>query len=315
MSFSSTVKEELCKVAGKPCCELAELAALLHGGSSLQLAKGEKRLVFRAESAVVARRAFTLLKGVFSVKPQLYALQRRTSGRKGYRVAVLGEEAALVLEAAGLLKQKGGGFTLSRRVPLSLLRRDCCKRAYLRGAFLASGYLSDPERAYHLEFTPGDESYARSLCLFLIRRGIAAKEITRKEARLVYVKDSEQIVQLLSLMGAHAALLNMESVRVTKEVRNRVNRIVNCEQANIGKIMDAAQRQIAAIETIELHSGFQKLSPALRRMAEMRVEYPDLPLKELGELFSPPIGKSAVNHRLRKLEEIARDLSEEQGQE
>jgi DNA-binding protein WhiA len=309
------VKEELCKVAGKPCCQLAELAALLHGGASLQLARGEKRLIFRAESAVVARRAFTLLKGVFSLKPQLYAFQRGASGRKGYRVAAAGAGAELVLEATGLVKRKEGGLALSRRVPLSLLRRDCCKRAYLRGAFLAGGYLSDPEKAYHLEFTPGDEGYARSLCLFLIRRGVAAKEITRKETRLVYVKDSEQIVLLLSLMGAHAALLTMESVRVTKEVRNRVNRIVNCEQANIGKIMDAAQRQIAAIESIERNAAFQRLSPALRRMAEMRIEYPDLPLKELGELFSPPIGKSAVNHRLRKLEEIARDLNEEHGQE
>ncbi len=318
MSFSSAAKQELCRLEGyKSCCALAELAGLLHGCASLHLSREGWGLTLGTESPAVARRANRLLKEVFSARPQLSTMQRRSFGHtKVYRVSVRpGEGVRDILVAAGLLKQDEGGLRLLHAVPTGLLRRQCCKYAYLRGAFLASGYLNDPGKGYHLEISGPDAGYAQSLSRFLNRLGLRARVVERKEQQVVYLKDSEQIVTFLGMIGAHTALLKMESVRVEKDMRNRVNRIVNCEQANIEKTLSASQRQVEAIRTLERLGGLKRLTPALLKTAELRLEYPDATLQELGEYFSPPAGKSAVNHRLRKLEELALAWKESAGEE
>lgn len=318
MSFSSLAKQELCRLEElRDCCALAELAALLHGCAALHLGREGWRLSLSTESPAVARRTALLLKHVFLVSPQLNTLQRRRLGRsKVYRLTLgPGPEVLQILLKTGLMRQSEEGLTFARAVPGSILRRSCCRYAYMRGAFLATGYLNDPEKGYHLEICGTDAEYAASLCRWLNRQGLRARVVSRKEVQVVYIKDSEQIVTFLSMVGAHKALLEMENVRVEKDMRNRVNRIVNCEQANIEKTLSASQRQVEAIQDLERLGGLRRLSPALLKTAELRLEYPDATLQELGEYFSPPVGKSAVNHRLRKLEQLACEWKEKLGEE
>ena len=189
-----------------------------------------------------------------------------------------------------------------------LLSRTCCKRAFLRGAFLASGSISDPQKSYHFEIVCQEQQQAQLLQELYHAFELDAKIVQRKKYYIVYLKEGAQIVDALNVMGAYVALMNLENVRIFKEMRGSVNRIVNCETANINKVVGAACRQVEDIRYIQSKVGLDELPPALREMAQIRLEYPDSSLKELGELCDPPVGKSGVNHRLRKLGEIARKL-------
>lgn len=189
-----------------------------------------------------------------------------------------------------------------------LLERNCCKRAFLRGAFLASGSISDPQKSYHFEIVCQEQPQAQLLQELYRAFELDAKIVQRKKYYIVYLKEGAQIVDALNVMGAYVALMNLENVRIFKEMRGSVNRIVNCETANINKVVGAACRQVEDIRYIQSRVGLDELPPALREMALIRLEYPDSSLKELGELCDPPVGKSGVNHRLRKLGEIAKKL-------
>lgn len=189
-----------------------------------------------------------------------------------------------------------------------LLERTCCKRAFLRGAFLASGSISDPQKSYHFEIVCQEQSQAQLLQELYHAFELDAKIVQRKKYYIVYLKEGAQIVDALNVMGAYVALMNLENVRIFKEMRGSVNRIVNCETANINKVVGAACRQVEDIRYIQSKVGLDELPPALKEMALIRLEYPDSSLKELGELCDPPVGKSGVNHRLRKLGEIAKKL-------
>lgn len=178
-------------------------------------------------------------------------------------------------------------------------------RAFLRDAFLETGSMSNPEKGYHLEFVCEDEKHAHELIETMRKFEIIAKTVPRKRYTIVYIKESEDIVKLLNVMGAHKCLMDLENLRILKDVRNSVNRRVNCETANISKTVSAANKQIDDIQYIKEHYGFDDLSENLREMANVRLEYPDATLKELGEYLVPPVGKSGVNHRLRKLSELA----------
>ena len=186
--------------------------------------------------------------------------------------------------------------------------RSCCRRAYIRGAFLAAGSVSNPEKSYHLEIVCQDERQALFLAELLESFEIEAKIILRKRYHVLYVKDGTKIVEMLNVMGAHIALMDFENKRILKEMRNSVNRKVNCETANIGKTVNAAQRQIEDIKQLMKTDAYRALPPALMEIADLRVMYPEATLKELGELSTPAIGKSGVNHRLRKLSKMAEEL-------
>lgn len=189
-----------------------------------------------------------------------------------------------------------------------LLKRSCCKRAFLRGAFLASGSISDPEKSYHFEIVCQNPEQAALLQELFESFELDAKIVQRKKYYITYLKEGAQIVDALNVMGAYVALMNLENVRILKEMRGSVNRIVNCETANINKVVGAACRQVEDIRYIQSRIGLDELPPALREMALLRLEYPDTSLKDLGELCDPPVGKSGVNHRLRKLGELAKKL-------
>jgi len=184
----------------------------------------------------------------------------------------------------------------------------CCAKAFLRGAFLATGSLNEPGKGYHLEIICGNEATAQALLSFFRRIGIRGKSGLRKEEYLVYLKESDSIADFLSGIGAHVSLMEFEEFRVIKSMKNNVNRVVNCETANLNKVVDAAARQIEAIEKIERTIGFLALSPDLRKIAELRIDSPEMSLKELGESMSPRLGKSGVNYRLRKIISIADKL-------
>ena len=296
MSFSGTVKEELAsQISPARHCQLAELAALLHfNGSTLE---GGAHLSLDTENEAVVKKCFTLLKKAFNI-------DNVVTSSKG-RMLPDDEAEIKIIQALHLSGNKECPIVLHAPVSSLLVKNSCCARAYLRGAFLSIGSMSDPEKSYHLEFVCSGKEQAEQLRDIIQGFQIEAKIIKRKKYDVVYLKEGAGIVDLLNVMGAHISLMNLENLRIVKEMRNSINRRVNCETANISKTVTAASKQIEDILLIRDKYGFENLPDNLRQMAEIRLEYPDAALKELGGYLEPAVGKSGVNHRLRRLSEIA----------
>ena len=317
MSFSSNVKSELSHHFGNARhCNIAELAAIINMCGHIMVNQKKICIKVQTENVSVARKYFTLLKKTFNIDSDI--LVRRNRQLKKNRVYMLFVnqdcQARKILLATGLLELEGETPRIYQRIYPLVVNSVCCKRAYIRGAFLASGSLSDPEKTYHLEFVNQTMDYSQQLRDLINSFGMDSKIVKRKEHYIVYLKEGEQIVDLLNIMEAHVALMNLENVRIWKDMRNNVNRIVNCETANLNKTIAAAVKQIEDIQYIIDNHGFSKLPSPLKEMASARLEYPDASLKELGQLMSPPVGKSGVNHRLRKISEVADTLREEKGE-
>ncbi len=314
MSFSSTTKNELVrKMFEKKCCQLAEASALIRMSGTIQLA-GLNRINVKitTENPAIARLIFTLFKKIFNIHTEVLVKKNKVL-KKGNSYVVIITKANEVLKKLGIIDLKEGTFRINNKVPKEILVNECCKRAYLRGAFLGGGSVSDPEKTYHLEFVTHNEEFSMELRDLINSYGLNAKVILRKNNYVVYLKEGDQIVDLLNIIGAHNALMRLENVRIVKQMRNNVNRIVNCETANLTKIVDAAIRQIKNIEYIKETEGFKILPNNLREVAELRLQNPNASLKELGQMLNPPVGKSGVNHRLRKIDKIAERLKEEKG--
>ncbi len=307
MSFSSTTKQELTRLVSDPrCCQIAQLSAMIHVSGTIEMkGKGRTDILITTESAAIARLVFTLMKKSLRRVPEIQVEENHFM-KNGHLYRVVLEDATEILTALGILDDSGGYYRLAETIPVSIVEKACCKRAYIRGAFLGGGSLADPERAYHMEFNTHHPQYAESLKdLINNTYELTAKTVTRKANTVVYLKEGDQIVDLLNVMGAHQTLLSFENVRIVKQVRNSVNRIVNCETANLNKTLDAAERQIESIRTIDAHQGIESLPASLREIARLRLEQPTATLTELGEEFDPPLKKSAVNYRLKKIEKIA----------
>lgn len=314
MSFSSEVKNEICHIGDDQpsCCNLAELAALIQICGSIHIS-GRRGVSLRinTENPGVARRIFLILKKLYKIQAEIVVRrkQRLRKNNSYYLVLSNNRQAMRVLLDTGIIrKQDGGDLWINRTVDQNIIKKRCCKRAYIRGAFLGGGSVSDPEKIYHLEIVTHNETYANSLANLINEFGLSARTIGRKSYYVVYLKDGGHIVDFLSIIGAHAALLELENIRIYKDMRNNINRIVNCETANLGKTINAAVRQIESIQYLRDHYGLSKLTPPLREIAELRTKNPDASLKELGQMLDPPIGKSGVNHRLRKLDQMAENL-------
>lgn len=298
MSFSGTVKEELAaQISSARHCQLAELAALLlYSGA---VCGGGRHLLLDTENDAVAKKCFTLLRKTFNIEAVVQGRQRLIPDD---------EPEHRVVQALHLADEREGLIALTRPVNALLIKNSCCARAYLRGVFLSVGSMSDPRKSYHLEFVCGEKAQAVQLQETLLEFQIEARIIRRKKYQVVYLKEGAGIVDLLNVMGAHVSLMELENMRILKEMRNSINRRVNCETANISKTVTAAGRQIEDILLIRDRYGFENLPDNLRQMAEIRLEYPDAALKELGGYLEPNVGKSGVNHRLRRLSEIAEEL-------
>lgn len=314
MSFSSKVKEELSKDCNNPrhCC-IAETAAIISMcGKVIFDEKDRVRIEIHTENVTVARKYFTLLKKTYNINTD-NSIRHSSSLNKSrsYILSVNDDETARkILMTCRLMKPFGvieEDFSISDSL---IIQRECCKRAFIRGAFLASGSVSDPVKTYHFEIVCLSEAKAKQLQMIMEIFNINARVIKRRKYFVVYVKDSSQVVDLLNIMGAYNALMDMENVRIVKDMRNNVNRKVNCETANINKTVSAAVKQIEDIRFIQMSSAFDELPESLQEMAELRVRYPEATLAELGQLLDTPVGKSGVNHRLKKISLFADELRE-----
>lgn len=312
MSFSSDIKDELSRqVSSARHCSLAELSAIISYCGKLQInADGEYNINLNTENIVVARKYFTIIKKTFnivtdiSIKNNVYLKKSRT-----YTISIKSHKDVVnILQAVKVIDNQGKVSRDFLIQDTTILMNSCCKRAFLRGAFLAVGSISDPEKFYHLEFVTVNEKKALQIKNVIQSFQIEAKIIKRKNNFVVYIKESESIVELLNVMEAHVALMNFENIRILKQMRNSVNRKVNCETANINKTVSAALKHNEDINFIKNTAGLSILSEGLQEVAILRLENPDVSLKELGAMLDPPVGKSGVNHRLRKICDIADGL-------
>ena len=315
MSFSSRVKEELSRqISPARHCQIAEIAAILSLCGRIQISDRDRYCIkIHTENVAVARKYFTLLKKTFNIITDVSI--RRTAYLKKNQVYTVivqkHEDAYRVLQATKLLTADGEiqeNLSIVRNV---VTQQACCRRAFLRGAFLAAGSISDPEKFYHFEIVCTTEAKAGQLKEIMATFGLDAKIVVRKKYYVVYIKEGSQIVDILNVMDAPISLMELENIRILKEMRNSVNRKVNCETANINKTVSAAVKQIRDIEYIRDTIGFGAFPENLEQMAQVRLLRPEATLKELGEALDPPVGKSGVNHRLRRLSEIAESLREQ----
>lgn len=278
MSFSSDIKEELARQYSKAKhCQIAEIAAMIMQEGRISM--NPYSLSFDTENPMLLEKYAILLKRGFDID-----VSKKLESQDCKRI---------VDAIQGLY-----------------LEKVCCKRAFIRGAFMASGSMSDPNKAYHFEIVCRTPEQAARLQELMREFETEPKIVARKNHYVVYLKDGSQIVDMLNVMEAYVSLMNLENVRILKEMRNSVNRKVNCETANIGKTVTAAVKQITDIELIRDTNGLDSLPIPLREMAMVRLEHPEAPLKDLGQYMDPPVGKSGINHRLRKLAVIADSIRE-----
>ncbi|MDR1135372.1 MAG: DNA-binding protein WhiA [Clostridiales Family XIII bacterium] len=314
MSFSLDTKNELAHIMPeKDCCRLAEVASFVRMCGIIRMNDfGGEGLVMSTENPAAARHYKTLLKDCFGVGANI-VLGNKSFRKSGhiYDICVDDEaEAERVLREIGILVFNGTRDGMNDGLSDALLKTKCCRKACLRGLFLGAGTLSDPERGYHIEIVCGSEELAADVKrIFNSFIDIHAKTVERKQRFVVYIKDSEQIKDILTLMGAHRQLLKFENVRILKEMRNKANRLSNCDNANLDKLVQAAERQIIGIEKLLLNNELKKMPEELADLAELRLENPSASLSEIGEMMDPPMNKAGVYRRLKKLEKMAENYS------
>ncbi|WP_135556271.1 DNA-binding protein WhiA [Paenibacillus cymbidii] len=306
MSFAAQTKKELTQVEAESCCEKAELSAMIRMNGAVQVSSQRVVLDISTENAAIARRIYTLVKKMFRVHAELLVRKKmRLKKNNVYIVRVPNQVQAILAE----LKIVSEGFMFTPGIDRSIVKSPCCKRAYLRGAFMAGGSVNNPEgSSYHLEIASMYEEHCHALVQLVNKFELNARCIERKKGFILYMKEGEKIIEFLSIIGAHQALLRFEDVRIMKDMRNSVNRIVNCETANLNKTIGAAVRQIDNIRLLQKELGLDQLPDKLREVAEIRLKHPDMNLKEVGDMLKGSVSKSGVNHRLRKIDEMAEKL-------
>ncbi|MEW4223979.1 DNA-binding protein WhiA [Rossellomorea marisflavi] len=307
MSFASETKKELTNIEVKDCCANAELSALIRMNGSLSFSNQQLVVNIQTENAAIARRIYTLIKKGYDTPVELLVRKKMRLKKNNVYIVRIKEDSKMILED---LKILGEGFTFIHNISEDLVKKKCCKRSYLRGAFLAGGSVNNPETSsYHLEIFSLYAEHNEALSEVMNSFGLNSKTLERKKGFITYLKEAEKITEFLNVIGAHNALMRFEDVRIVRDMRNSVNRLVNCETANLNKTIGAALRQVENIKFIEKHVGLQVLPDKLREIAELRVTYQDVTLKELGEMVSGgTISKSGINHRLRKIDQLAEKI-------
>ncbi len=314
MTFSSRIKDELSRTEISDVISAkAEVAAFVRTVGFITI-KGLNKLEFEfsTENAAVARRIFKVLKIAYDINAEVsVAKSNRLKKLNNYIIKIDENSTKDFLIDTQIVKNNDFNImNFNYEVAEELLNDDTSRRAYIKGSFMGSGSISNPEKSYHAEFVSNKEAQSKTLQKLLKAYGISGKNIYRKNNFVTYIKESEQISDLLALMGANNAVLNFENIRAVKETRNQINRVINCETANLDKIVDTSMRQINNIKILKRHKVIDQLPDNLRELAYLRLKHNNASLKELGQMLSPPLGKSGVNHRLRKIEEIAEDLIE-----
>lgn len=339
MTFSAILKKDLSKLPfGSKACQRAELSGMIGSVATISVDEnGALAISIKTENPSVAARCYQLMKTLYQIKPKIKIEKtRKFKEHRAYRVVV--EEpwtAKIILEDCQILSYNTNGQAFfANQVPEKFKKQTNQLKAYIRGAFLGCGSVSNPEKTYHLELvgkktpltnkkiekktdtkierspTVNNEqcAYLQSIKTILDQFDIKSNLIHRKAHWVLYLKEGSSVVDFLSVIGAHRGLLEMENIRIVKEMRNDVNRQVNCETANLNKTIVASYDQMADIMLIKDQFGLKNLPKNLYDIAELRLNYPDASIKELGERLDPPVGKSGVYHRLKKLNQIAEDL-------
>lgn len=306
MSFASEMKNELTRIDTDLCCSKAELSALIRMNGNLSIQNMQWVINVQSENAAIARRVYSLTKKIFGVEIELLVRKKMKLKKNNVYICRIKMKTKEILDELKILTD--GEF--KQVIDETLVKSECCKRSYLRGAFLAGGSVNNPETSsYHLEIFSLYESHSLGLTGLLNEYELNAKTLERKKGYISYLKEAEKISEFLSIIGGYQALLKFEDVRIVRDMRNSVNRLVNCETANLNKTISAAMRQVENIKLIESEIGLDELPERLREIAKLRILHQDISLKELGEMVSTGvISKSGVNHRLRKLDEIAEKL-------
>jgi DNA-binding protein WhiA len=313
MSFSSKVKNEVSNHFGNARhCNIAEISAIINMCGHIDRKYGNIVVKIQTENINVARKYYLLIKKTFNIDGEVSV--KRSSQLKSnsiYSVVIKNTiEAEKVLMAAGIFTSYEDKIYISNYIDPLIIKKICCKRAYITGAFLSAGSVSNPEKTYHLEFVDVDYQHSLELQNLINYFDMDAKMIERKGHYVVYLKEGEKIVDLLNVIGAHISLMDLENLRIIKDMRNNVNRIVNCETANLSKTVSASIKQLSEIEYIQETIGLNSLPELLEEVARKRLMFPEASLKELGEMLSPTVGKSGVNHRLKKISVIAETIKQ-----
>ncbi len=309
MSFAAQTKKELTLIEAEPCCERAELSALIRMNGTVQLSRQRMMLDVSTENAAIARRIYTLIKKQYQIHVELLVRKKMRLKKNNVYIVRIPDGVRELLADLHIVSE---GFQFTTTIEPAILQNPCCRRAYLRGAFMAGGSVNNPEgSSYHLEIASMYEEHCIALCELANQFDLNARCIERKKGFIFYIKEGERIIEFLSIIGAHQALFKFEDVRIMRDMRNSVNRIVNCETANLNKTIDAAVRQIDNIRLLEREVGLENLPERLREVAEVRLQHPEMNLKEVGELLKGKVSKSGVNHRLRKIDELAEKIREQ----
>ncbi|OJG40074.1 sporulation regulator WhiA [Enterococcus dispar] len=303
MSFAADVKKELTTLEVHREHAKAELAALIRMNGSVSLCNHQFVLNIQTENAAIARRIYTLLKDHFGVRSELLVRRKMKLKKNNVYIVRLKERTQEVLNELAIMD----GLMFQTHISDEIMGNAQKMRSYLRGAFMASGSVNNPETSrYHLEIYSLYEEHNQDVCQMLNYYGLNARTLERRNGYISYLKGAEKIADFLTLIGATNSMLKFEDVRIVRDMRNSVNRLVNCETANLNKTIDAASKQIENIEFIEQRVGLQALPEKLQEIAELRLEHPEVSLKELGEMIpSGAISKSGINHRIRKINEFA----------
>ncbi|MDE6759928.1 MAG: DNA-binding protein WhiA [Lachnospiraceae bacterium] len=330
MSFSARVKKEIGQHGNHGRhCQIAELLALVLATGEVELKDGQVKLIMRPENALIGDKLCYLMDKIFDKEvlvtrhsKYIEIVNQDMADRLLQTVKLsdyvdyleedwLDEEELSEIEKDDITYVSSRGVSLQNcHFPRQVIQKDCCKKAFIRGMFLATGSVNDPNKAYHFEIVVHNREMAETVKEVINSFSLDAKVVKRKKYYIVYLKEGSMIVDILNIMEAHISLMDMENIRILKDMRNDINRRVNCETANIKKTVNAARRQIEDIEYIEKTKGLKYLNDSLRQLAELRLEEPDANLSELGEMLNPPVSKSGVNHRLRKISNIAKVLRE-----
>ncbi len=310
MSFNSDTKKEITTLAvGKKCCQLAQISGILRFAGSIVKSEDKLGLRITTDNPALARLYLTLIKDYFGSKSALQVLEPQRLKSRTYELIITPEmNAEAILRETEMLGIKEGFNYLTDGISPALTKRRCCKKACLRGVFLAAGSITDPAKGNHLEIKCSSSICANDVLRLINSFGLRSKIARRGNKHIVYIKDGEQILDFLSLMGVSVQLFKMQNIRITKEMRNTANRQTNCDMANIGRSDAAAERQLAEINYIAETKGLDYLPARLKSTAQMRIDHPNTNLSDLAAMFDPPISKAGLNHRFKKISQLAQNI-------